>query len=109
MQRHPNYWTDPDGFHPERFLPSSHQLYDNKFADDNLEASKPFLAGRHTCIGRNLAYLEMRVILSKLVLLFDWESTQELGPGKEIDWKRDLGAKFMWVKPPLRVRYIPRA
>ncbi|KAH0845930.1 isotrichodermin C-15 hydroxylase [Fonsecaea pedrosoi] len=109
MHRHPKYWTEPDEFHPERFLPLSHPLYDTKFRNDNLEASKPFLTGRHTCIGRNLAYLELRIILSKLVFLFDWEATSTLGPGKDIDWKRDLSAKFMWVKPPLRVRYIPRS
>ncbi|KAJ9638509.1 hypothetical protein H2204_004279 [Knufia peltigerae] len=108
-QRHPKYWTDPDDFHPERFLPASHPLYDRRFAHDNLEASKPFLAGRHTCIGRNLAYLEMRIVLAKLVFLFDWEATSTLGPGGVIDWKRDLRAKFMWVKPPLRVRYISRS
>ncbi|KAL4804321.1 cytochrome P450 [Aspergillus unguis] len=106
--RYPKYWTEPDNFHPERFLPPSHPLYDQRFSSDNLEANKPFLLGRHTCIGRNLAFLEMRVIISKLVLLFDWEATQELGPGKQIDWKRDLGSKFMWVKPEFRVRYIPR-
>ncbi|KAM5357609.1 hypothetical protein ACJZ2D_016088 [Fusarium nematophilum] len=86
----PQYFTDPESFHPERWLPESHPLYNQRYANDNLDASKPFLIGPRTCLGKNLAYLEMRIILSKLVLLFDWEALQSLGPGKEVDWNRDV-------------------
>ena len=30
-------------FHPERWLPTDHPLYNSRYASDNLEASKPFL------------------------------------------------------------------
>ncbi|KAF4466094.1 cytochrome P450 monooxygenase [Fusarium albosuccineum] len=104
----PEYFSDPESFHPERWLPENHPLYSKRYATDNLEASKPFLIGPRTCLGKNLAYLEMRIILSKLILLFDWEPLQTLGPGKEVDWYRDVRVQFLWAKPDLRIRYIPR-
>lgn len=32
---------------------------------------QPFILGRHSCIGMNLAYAEMRVILARLLWAFD--------------------------------------
>ncbi|KAI9686051.1 MAG: hypothetical protein M1822_004034 [Bathelium mastoideum] len=40
---------------------------------DNLEGCQPFGAGPRTCIGRYLAMVEMRLILTKLLWKFDWE------------------------------------
>lgn len=104
----PRYFADPESFHPERWLPTSHPQYDIRFAGDVLDASKPFLIGPRTCLGKNLANLELRVILAKLVYLFNWEALQELGPGKEVHWSRDIRVQFLWAKPELRVRYTPR-
>ncbi|CAG9981255.1 unnamed protein product [Clonostachys byssicola] len=102
------YFADPEEFHPERWLPSTHMLYSRRYADDNLDASKPFLIGPRTCLGKNLAYLEMRIILSKLIFLFEWEALDELGAGKKIDWSRDVRVQFLWSKPDMRVRYTRR-
>ncbi|KAF5012850.1 hypothetical protein FDECE_1140 [Fusarium decemcellulare] len=104
----PEYFSDPESFHPERWLQENHPLYNRRYVNDNLEASKPFLIGPRTCLGKNLAYLEMRIILSKLILLFDWEPLQTLGPRKEVDWYRDVRVQFLWAKPELRIRYVPR-
>lgn len=108
LGHHPAYFADAEEFHPERWLPHSHPLFKQRYANDVLEASKPFLIGPRTCLGKNLAYLEMRIVLSKLVLLFDWEAMQTLGRGQEVDWHRDTRVQFLWAKPELRVRYIPR-
>ncbi|KAL4806041.1 cytochrome P450 [Aspergillus unguis] len=109
LGHHPDYFTDPESFHPERWLPTDHPLYNPCYANDNLDASKPFLIGPRTCLGKNLAYLELRLILTKLVFLFDWEAVKELGAGKEVDWARDTRTQFLWSKPELRVRYTPTA
>ena len=54
-------------FRPERWLG------DEKYSNDNLNASLPFGTGPRVCIGRNLAGLEMRLILSHLLWSFDIE------------------------------------
>ncbi|KAH9218129.1 cytochrome P450 monooxygenase-like protein [Leptodontidium sp. 2 PMI_412] len=108
LSHSPAYFTDPFGFRPERWLPSTHSLYNHKFANDILEASKPFLLGPRTCLGKNMAYMELRIILTKLVFLFDWEAVQTLGEGQEVHWERDTRVQFLWAKPQFRVRYRPR-
>lgn len=62
----PKYWHDPWGFHPERWLPAGHQwAEEEKFKGDLKEANKPFSVGPRACLGVNLAYMEMRMILTK--------------------------------------------
>ncbi|KAH6962134.1 cytochrome P450 monooxygenase-like protein [Ilyonectria sp. MPI-CAGE-AT-0026] len=102
------YFADPEGFHPERWLPTDHSLYNTRYVNDTLKASQPFLIGPRTCLGKNLAYMEMRIILAKLVFLFNWEAMQSLGPGLEVDWARDCKTQFLWAKPRFNVRYVPR-
>ena len=102
------YFSDADEWHPERWLPSAHALYDPKYSSDNKEAAKPFMMGPRVCIGRNMAWIEMRIVMAKLILLFDWEAVQEIGEGKEVDWVRDSMVRFLWIKPKFRVRYIAR-
>ncbi|PVH84711.1 cytochrome P450 [Cadophora sp. DSE1049] len=58
----------PDSFMPERWLGE-----DSRFRDDHLDASLPFGTGPRVCIGRNLAYMEMRLITAHLLWTFDLE------------------------------------
>jgi cytochrome P450 len=67
------YFHDARGFHPERWLPDDHPLYDPAYKNDAKDASKPFLIGPRACLGINLAYMEMRIILARLVWEFDWQ------------------------------------
>jgi len=57
---------EPDSFIPERWLDE-----DVRFKLDRLEASLPFGTGPRVCIGRNLAYMEMRLIAAHLLWNFD--------------------------------------
>lgn len=59
------HWHEPSEFHPERWLPADHQWHDAVFDDDVKEASKPFSTGPRACLGVNLAYMEMRMVLAK--------------------------------------------
>jgi cytochrome P450 len=37
------------------------------------DASKLFSVGLRACLGINLTYMEMRIILARMVFEFDWE------------------------------------
>lgn len=65
IQHTKKYWHDPNGFHPERWLTPAHEYYDVVYENDVKSASQPFSIGPRACIGKNLAYMEMRVVLSK--------------------------------------------
>ncbi|KAL8386845.1 hypothetical protein RB595_010347 [Gaeumannomyces hyphopodioides] len=65
-------FADPDGFHPERWLGG-----DPRFERDKTAGFHPFSTGPRSCPGKNLAYAEMKVILSRLVRNFD----MQLGAG----------------------------
>ncbi|CAN8095966.1 unnamed protein product [Discula destructiva] len=96
--RHPKYWQEPEAFKPERWLGDG-------FPGDDRRASQPFSMGPRACLGINLAYLEMRVTLAKIVLAYDWELETQ---GIE-DWNAACKLHAMWQKPNLLVRFIPRA
>ncbi|KAL9127951.1 MAG: hypothetical protein Q9217_003264 [Psora testacea] len=85
-------FTDPDVFFPERWLG------DKRFAADNKEASQPFSIGPRSCIGRNLAYLEMRLILARMLWSFDMQLSAE-----SQNWD-DQASWIQWDKKPLIVK-----
>ncbi|KAF6839218.1 cytochrome p450 [Colletotrichum plurivorum] len=90
------YFRDPFSFRPERFLA------DPDFASDNREAFQPFHLGPRNCLGRNLAYVEMRLILARLRWSFDLELAEE-----SRDWVARQKIFILWDKGPLKVRLTP--
>jgi len=94
------YFHNAREFRPERWLPEEHPLYDEAYQNDDKDASKPFLIGPRACLGINLAYMELRIILARMVFEFDWELVSQ-----EVDWERDNKLKMLWQKPDLRVRF----
>lgn len=94
---------EPDVFRPERWLG------DERYSNDNLNASLPFGTGPRVCIGRNLAYLEMRLIASHLLWSFDIELDRGKYGEKNQVWGLDGKMKPMRVfhsmtKPKLWLR-----
>ena len=59
LHRHPDFWTDPEAFLPERFAPDQEGTRP-RFA------YMPFAAGPRHCIGETLAVYEMLMHLYKL-------------------------------------------
>ncbi|KAF9023814.1 benzoate para-hydroxylase [Hymenopellis radicata] len=61
IQHDPRIWGDPEVFRPERWLES--------------KDLKPYLLtfgkGPRACLGRNLAYMEMRLVLATVILRYD--------------------------------------
>ena len=60
----PNSFTDPESFIPERWS-SKPELVLHK------DAFIPFSTGPFGCIGKNLAYMEMRTLTAQVVMRFD--------------------------------------
>ncbi|KAF7186799.1 Versicolorin B desaturase [Pseudocercospora fuligena] len=89
-----------DEFVPERWLPDAPA----EFEKDDKYAFQPFSVAVRNCIGRNLAYAEMRLILAKVLYHFD----VELDPSQTGDWF-DQKSYGVWFKGPLQVRLKARA
>lgn len=97
MYRSPENFVLPDSFIPERWLG------DARFANDRKDAFQPFLFGARNCIGRNLAYAEMRSILARVM----WNFDIKLVDANE-DWIGKNTLYSLWDKPPLNVYLSPR-
>lgn len=102
--RSPRYWEAPLEFEPERWLPADHPFHEARFDNDNKNASKPFMLGPRACLGINLAYVELRIMLARLVWQFDWHQVEQ-----DVNWDRDTKLLVLWSKPQLKVRFSPRA
>lgn len=94
--RSPLNFRDPESFVPERWLG------DVRYAEDRREASQPFNIGPRGCIGRNLAYAEMRIVLARVLFEFDLELM-----ASSKSWLEGLKNFTLWQKDPLMVRLTP--
>ncbi|KAL7929735.1 cytochrome P450 [Trichoderma chlorosporum] len=97
LYHNPSYWTHPDDFIPERWLG------DPTFANDRRECFQPFSVGPRNCVGMNLAYSEMRLILALLIMRFEIK----LAEGTK-GWDNRSEVYSLWEKGPMNVYLIPR-
>ncbi|KAJ4387223.1 hypothetical protein N0V93_007812 [Gnomoniopsis smithogilvyi] len=89
-------FADPLEFNPGRWLGES------DFSCDKREVVQPFSLGPRNCLGRNLAWAEMRLIIGNLIWAFDLELTVT-----SENWS-DQRTWFIWDKPALLIRFQPR-
>ncbi|CAH1398071.1 unnamed protein product [Nezara viridula] len=68
LQRREDLFTDPDKFNPDRYFEPQKHPY----------AYIPFSAGPRNCIGQKFAMLDMKVIVSNLVLNYKIESDEDI-------------------------------
>ncbi|KAK7987230.1 cytochrome P450 [Apiospora saccharicola] len=61
LQPNPSNAPSPRSFHPERWLQAEKPY------------TAPFSIGPRACLGINLAYMELRIALAKIVYALDWE------------------------------------
>ncbi|PSN70531.1 cytochrome P450 [Corynespora cassiicola Philippines] len=98
----PLNFHDSQSFRPERWLPDVYSDPTSPFHNDRREAHKPFSFGPRDCIGRNLAFHEMRLILATVL----WKFDMKLGSGMET-W-HDQKIYALWTKPPLMIEIRER-
>ncbi|TKA22228.1 hypothetical protein B0A50_08097 [Salinomyces thailandicus] len=82
-------------WHPERWLGEA------EFRDDHLDALEPFSTGPRNCLGKNLAWHEMRLLLATVVLHLDMKLCPE-----SMDWN-DQRVFVLWEKKPLMCTLSP--
>ncbi|KAI9782988.1 MAG: hypothetical protein M1816_001648 [Peltula sp. TS41687] len=85
LTRSPETFHRPDEFCPERWLQSSLSDPSSSFHHDKREASQAFSMGAWSCIGKYLAYQELRLILAKLVWHFDITAAER---GRNVEWTK---------------------
>ena len=93
-----NFPDSPSRFDPSRWLSSSRYQKASNTSSSSPSAFNPFSLGPRNCLGRNLAYLEMRLVLTHLLWAFDFEAEASIGRWEEQKtW-------ILWEKKPLYVR-----
>jgi len=95
--RSPWNFKDPQVYLPERWLDDNEE-----YACDKKEALQPFSFGPRNCIGRNLANIEMRLILAKLIWHFDLELMAD-----SMNWPEKQYIYTSWEKIPLKIKLHP--
>ncbi|EUC26939.1 hypothetical protein COCCADRAFT_42157 [Bipolaris zeicola 26-R-13] len=100
MYHNPANFTEPEVFAPERWLG------DPRFKGDKKAAFQPFSTGKRNCIGQNLAYSEIKQIMTRLL----WKYNVELVDREWLErpW-HDQRVRASYVHPPLNVRLTLRS
>ncbi|KAF6802058.1 trichothecene c-15 hydroxylase [Colletotrichum sojae] len=97
VYHNPDHFERPEDFVPERWLA------DERFANDAKQAFQPFSVGPRNCIGKNLAYAEMRPILARVIWNFDIRLADD-----SLDWANESEVYVPWQKGPVNVYLTPR-
>lgn len=96
LQRDPRYYTRPQEFLPERWIDlerPSHWNHDTR-------AFIPFTVGQFSCLGKNLAYQELRLFLGTVVKNFDFT----FAPGFTFDqYEKVIAYKGTLLLGPLQI------
>lgn len=90
-------------FVPERWLPDDDEYQTDEQERQNLkDFVLPFSLGGRACIGRNLAYMELSIVIAALVLGFEWELAVK-GSDVEIVERLNSNPKNLIVRARPRV------
>jgi cytochrome P450 len=101
MYRDPVCFHSTTSFFPERWLADEMANPDSPFFNDQRHAFQPFSLGPRSCMGQNLAWAELRLVLAKLLWKFDVQAVQ----GKELEWEQ-LRTFLLVEKKPIVVRMV---
>lgn len=102
LQRVSRAFALSNQFRPDRWLPSSNDQ-DSPFANDDKTASQQFSVGPRMCLGKSLAYAEIRLILACIVYNFDIKPVDI--PAGRLNWVEQK--TYMVVEEqPFEVRLV---
>ena len=97
--------SEPSPTDPAALI-AAHKTGIDVFADDKKEAFQPFNVGPRNCIGMNLAYAEMYIVLARLLWEFDVQGVNDEESGKvPILWERQK-AWNNWERDEVWVRLV---
>ncbi|KAJ7352392.1 cytochrome P450 [Mycena albidolilacea] len=113
LHHDPRYFSPfPDNFIPERWLASEAKIaldptiFSEHEVIHNTAAFIPFSVGPSNCVGRNLAYQEMRMVICTLISKFDMRFEE----GFDVDsWEKDMLDYFVVQRGRLPVVLTPRS
>ncbi|KAK0632636.1 cytochrome P450 [Immersiella caudata] len=105
MHREPSSFHGPLSFCPERWLPDAVSNPKSPFYNDKRQAWQPFTVGPHSCIGQNIAWAEMRLVMAKLLWNFDFSAPEK---SKRVIWE-DMKTFLLIEKVPLVAVLKPRS
>ncbi|KAI0397649.1 cytochrome P450 [Xylariaceae sp. FL0594] len=103
LARSPRFFHQPLHFRPQRWLPASHPLYDPAFREDHLSSLYPFSLGPRICLGREMAWMQGRLFLAKVLWTFNIEKLDD----QYFELEKDLLHYGFFEKPELMVRFVP--
>lgn len=89
-------FREPNEFKPERWL--GHP----EFKDDNRDVVQPFITGPYSCIGKSLAYMEVSLVLARMLWNFDWQAGK-----KNLAFENEK-VYALWQKSSLVMQFKPR-
>ncbi|KAN0096705.1 cytochrome P450 [Hyaloscypha variabilis] len=87
LHRDERYWPEPLRFWPERWLEGDDR---DGAPEPDINAYFPFSAGKHSCIGINFAWAEMRMVAANFLTRFDLEEVY----GQDVDFRQFITMQF---------------
>ncbi|PVH94268.1 cytochrome P450 [Periconia macrospinosa] len=84
-----DHFPEPFKFRPERWIAVDREDYNEGSSPDSVALAEssffPFSFGARGCVGKNLAWIEMRLVLAKAVYMFQFrqDPTNNLGGGEK--------------------------
>lgn len=110
IHRNPDYYSSPLTYRPERWL--SNEKWSDGVSKAELEKAQSafcaFSVGPRSCIGKNMAYMEMMISMARILFLFDLESVGTLGESEERGvWQ--IKDHFLAAKDGPVVRFAERS
>lgn len=100
MHRDPRNFHKPNSFLPDRWLKEPK----GKSEVHNAKAWSPFGFGTTGCIGKNLAYMEMRLVLAQFVMRFDFS----MEPADAQDFRNSIRDQFVAAAGEMICSVSPR-
>lgn len=108
INRSKQLWKNGEQFVPERWLRANKENPESPYFSDQREGFKPFALGPRRCLGNQLASAEMKMILAKLLLAFEFTpvTKDSQTATSNVAW-HEQNTFSLWSKEPFHVRIEP--